>query len=190
MLEFFYNVDISILFFFNKTLSNPVFDKFFVTITDVKSWLLVYIIFWFLMFFKGDKKSKLVAVMIILLIIVSDQISSNLIKSLVSRIRPCHIHQDLNLLLSCKNSFSFPSSHAVNNFAAATYLSFFFNKYKNLFITTAILVSISRVYLGLHYPSDIIAGAMLGALIGYLFYIVTSKIYLLFFKDRSDENKT
>jgi len=190
MLEFFYIIDVSLLYFFNKTLSNPAFDKFFVLITDVKSWLLVYIIFWSLMFFKGDKKNKVAAVMILLLIVFSDQISSQIIKNLFARIRPCHIYQDLNLLLSCKNSFSFPSSHAVNNFAAATYLSFFFKKYKKIFFITAVLIAISRVYLGLHYPSDIIAGALIGALLGYLFYILTLKINLLFFKESNNENKT
>jgi len=189
MLDFFYNIDVSILFFFNQTLSNPLFDKFFVFITNVKNWYLVYIIFWSLMFFKGGKKSKLTAVMLILLILASDQISSHLLKNLISRVRPCHVHQELNLLTGCLNSFSFPSSHALNNFAAATFLSLFFNKYKYIFVSAAVLISISRVYLGLHYPSDIIGGAALGFLLGYLFYILTVKINLLFFKESYYENK-
>lgn len=188
MLEFFQNIDTSILYFFNKSISNLVFDKFFVFITNVKNWYLVYIIFWFLMIIKGDKKTRTVAVAMLFLIAASDQFSSQLLKHLFSRVRPCHTFNDLNLLMGCKNSFSFPSSHAVNNFAAAFFLSSFFPMYKKTFYLIAILIAISRVYVGLHYPSDIIAGAVFGILLGYLFYILTTKIYLLLFKEKMNEN--
>lgn len=188
MLEFFQNIDISLLYFLNKSLSNPVFDKFFVFITNVKNWYLVYIIFWFIMIIKGNKKIRTAAVMILFLIAVSDQFSSQLLKHLVSRLRPCHIFSDLNLLMGCKNSFSFPSSHAVNNFAAAFFLSSFFLKYKRVLYLIAVLIAVSRVYVGVHYPSDVIAGAVFGVFIGYLFYILTMKIYLLLFKEQKNED--
>lgn len=188
MLDFFQNIDVSLLYFVNKSISNGIFDKFFLFITNVKHWYLVYIIFWLMMIIKGNRKKRILAISIVLLIIFSDQLSSHLIKNLVARVRPCHIFNDLNLLTSCKNSFSFPSSHSVNNFAAAYFLSSFFPNYRKVFYMISISIAVSRVYVGVHYPSDVIAGAIIGILIGYLFYIVTKRFYLLLFKENINEN--
>jgi undecaprenyl-diphosphatase len=78
--------------------------------------------------------------------------------------------------LGCTGSYSFPSNHAVNNFAAATFFSSLYPRYKSVLFITASLVALSRVYLGLHYPSDIIAGAALGIIFGYIFGLLVLKI--------------
>ena len=69
---------------------------------------------------------------------------------------------DVRVLEECGNSFSFPSGHAAKAFLAATILSGFFVRRKKLFFTLAALVAFSRIYLGVHYPSDVLAGFALG----------------------------
>ncbi len=176
MTDFLYSIDLSLFYFFNHTIANPVFDKFFVFITDVTHWYIAYIILWFIVFFKGGKIGKLAAIGAIFLIIVSDQLSSSLLKNLFDRIRPCKQLADVRLIVNCSGSFSMPSSHAFNNFAIAVYFSKLFPKFKWILITVATLVAISRPYIGVHYPSDIFVGAIIGGLVGYLFSILV--IYL------------
>lgn len=88
---------------------------------------------------------------------------------MVGRIRPCHTLPDIRLLVPCGGGKSFPSSHAVNNFAFAILLGSFFKEYKFHFIILASLVAFSRVYVGVHYPSDVIFGSILGCIIGFVF---------------------
>lgn len=71
--------------------------------------------------------------------------------------------------LGCTGSYSFPSNHALNNFAAAIFFYRLFPNLKWVLFISAALISISRVYLGLHYPSDIFGGAVIGLAFGYLF---------------------
>ena len=111
----------------SRILSN-FFDKFFPFITEVDSWILVYIVgFWYL-FFKSGKIGKLTAFTLIITIIVSDQLSSTFLKEWFGRIRPCHVLDNVRLLVDCGGGKSFPSSHAVNNFAAAFVITYFFKK--------------------------------------------------------------
>lgn len=173
MSDFFYQIDLSIFYFINHSLSNPLFDKFFVFITDVKNWFITYLVLYLILIIKGGKRGRISALILIFLIAASDQLSSVFLKNLFGRIRPCNVLNDVNLLVGCTNSFSFPSSHAVNNFAAAVFFSKLFPKYKWILLVVASLVAFSRPYVGVHYPSDILGGAIIGSLLGILFsYLV------------------
>lgn len=136
-------------------------------ITSNNNWFAVYIIGLSLLAWKGGKKGIIIVIGILLMVIISDQISSHLIKELVGRIRPCSSLQNVRLLVDCGAGKSFPSSHSVNNFAAAMYLGFFFKKYKKIFFVIASLIAFSRVYVGVHFPFDIIGGAIIGSAIAY-----------------------
>jgi len=176
MIDFFYTLDKELFYFINHTLSNPIFDKIFPYLTDVKHWYLVYIIFWLILIIKGGRLGRITAMMSLFLITASDQISSFLLKDWIARIRPCNVLPEVNILVFCSGSYSMPSSHAVNNFAAAVFLSKLFPKYKIPFYTIAVLMAFSRPYVGVHYPADIIVGAVVGAVIGYIFAILTLRI--------------
>ena len=176
MIDVLYQLDVSILHFLNQTISNPIFDKFFIFITDVKNWYLTYLVLFLILIFKGGRIGRLSAVFMLVLIVTSDQFSSHFLKNLFERLRPCNVLPDVRTLIGCSGTFSFPSSHAVNNFAAATFFAVIFPKYKWILFVSAFLVAISRPYLGLHYPSDTLGGAIIGILLGYLFALLVLKV--------------
>jgi len=171
MLDFFYTLDKAIFYFCNRALSNPIFDKIMPPLTNWnQSWIGLGIACGFLLLLItwGGKKGRIVVALLIPLIIASDQLSSNLIKTLVARPRPCHIInglpvlENIHLLVSCGGGYSFPSSHAANNFAFATLLSFYYRRYSWISFLYAGIMAFSRVSVGVHYPSDVIGGALVG----------------------------
>ncbi|MBI5970733.1 MAG: phosphatase PAP2 family protein [Deltaproteobacteria bacterium] len=87
----------------------------------------------------------------------------NVLKHLIMRARPCAALSDVRMLVGCTNSFSLPSGHATNIFAAMVFLSLRYKKFTPLFLSFAFLVAFSRVYVGVHYPFDVAAGGALGA---------------------------
>lgn len=186
MIDLLYSIDLSLFYFLNVTISNPLFDKFFPFITNVKHWYIAYIILWSILLIKGGKRGKIASFMIIFLIIASDQLSSSFLKNLFERIRPCNVLEDINILVHCSKSFSFPSSHAVNNFAVAFFFYKLFPKLKWTLFIIAALVAISRPYVGVHYPFDILAGALIGMAVGYVFAELTLKLTNLLFKDKTN----
>ena len=168
-MDFLYSFDLAIFYFINHSLSTGFLDKFFSTITDVNKWYIAYIILAGIAFIKGGIRGKILVIGLILLIIVTDQTGFRILKELFERVRPCRAISDAITPLGCAGGYSFPSNHALNNFAAATFISRLFPNYKWVVFIVAALIALSRVYLGVHYPSDIFGGALLGVAFGYLF---------------------
>lgn len=114
---------------------------------------------------------------IALVIILSDQISVNFFKEIFLRLRPCHNPEISNLVHTvdgCGGQYGFVSSHASNTFALAVFLGLIFKKHLSyllhIMLVWAAIVSYSRIYVGVHYPADILCGALLGVLIAYVFW--------------------
>lgn len=154
----------------------PYFDTFMWLMSRAWAYVLVALCFLYLSYRQGWKQMLLILVALALTIALADQISSGVIKPLVQRLRPTH-NEEIGSLLHILNSYrgglyGFVSSHAANSFGAAVLLALLF---RNRGLTTALIVwasivSYSRMYMGVHYPGDIICGAAVGALSAYLFY--------------------
>lgn len=175
MTDILYSIDLTLFYFFNHTISTGFLDKFFSIITNVNNWYIAYIILLGILVTKGGRQGRIAAVAVILMIIITDQLQHKIIKEIFQRIRPCNALSDVLTPLGCTGSFSFPSNHATNNFAVAALFYRLYPKLKYPLFISASLIAISRVYLGLHYPSDIIAGALIGSGVGCLFSLAVFK---------------
>ncbi|MCP4632380.1 MAG: phosphatase PAP2 family protein [candidate division Zixibacteria bacterium] len=166
MLDFIVGIDKQIFVFINQTISNNVMDLVMPIITNKHYfiWPLVAVCLGVILLWK--RRGLMIVVWGAILITISDQLSSTVIKALVDRPRPCHELDYYFLLINCGSGASFPSSHAVNVFAAATYFGERFLHRRREFFAVASMVALSRVYCGVHYPFDIIFGAALGIGLG------------------------
>ena len=143
-MEVFYSLDLTIFYFLNHTISTGFLDKFFSIITNVNNWYIAYLILLGILFFKAGRTGKIAVIGIIILITVTDQIGYKLLKEFFERARPCNVLSDVLTPLGCTGSYSFPSNHAINNFAAAAFFSKLFPKYK-IILFVVLLVGILLV---------------------------------------------
>jgi len=162
------------LFLFLNKLNSPFFDKIMWIISAKLTWLPLYALMLIALIYSKHKKAFFYIIGAAICVALADQASVHLFKNVFLRLRPSH-ESDLADLIHLVNNYKggtygFVSSHAANSFAIAIYTAFIFNIkwYSYAIIFWAILVSYSRIYLGVHYPGDIIAGALLGSLIGFL----------------------
>lgn len=160
-------LDQQLFLLFNRDLAFSFGDQFFPAITDLhKTWPFKFVFVPFLLFlFVRSRKWDGVVIFFgfALTLGLADHIGSRL-KHLFGRPRPFEVIDAIQR--SPAGGFSFPSNHAVSMFAMAFFMSYFFPKLRWLFFTIAILVSYSRIYNGVHYPSDIIFGFVIGTLFG------------------------
>lgn len=173
MLEFLDTLDTSLFFIINRDLQNALFDGFMPFITNKEHWYPVFLVIIVGLLWKGGKKGRIVVGLLIPVIVLSDQISASLIKPFFDRMRPCEAMQELemvNMLIGLKTSPSFPSSHAANSFAAATFFAHYYPRFRWIYFAIAVVIAYSRVYVGVHYPFDVLVGALLGVCCAFLVY--------------------
>ena len=159
--------DITLFRLINGQGPNYFLDWFMPFMTDLKNfwYVLPVLVVWVLV---REKKAGIVFLVFIgLTLAITDPFSSRLLKDWLGRVRPCHVLEEVRLLTDCNTSYSFPSSHAVNIFAAAFFLSQPLKKLSPLFFGIAGIVGYSRIYIGIHYPLDVIGGAAIGLLIAW-----------------------
>lgn len=169
MNEFLVNLDRNVFYFCNQGLRNWFFDAILPFLTDINKKpiaLVIVGILWVLLLAKGGRHGRIAALLLIPAIVLSDQLNSSYLKFIIDRPRPCDELANVHLLVSCGSGYSFPSSHAVNNFAGAIVLSYLLPRWTWAFFSYASIIAFSRVYVGVHYPSDIVAGAIIGTAIG------------------------
>ena len=154
-------------------------DGFMKVFTSTVVWLLVALVLLLVILKNNSPRIALLAVLgVALTIVASDQISSHLIKPLVGRLRPCNDPEIMHLIDTFNGyrsgGYSFVSSHACNSFAIFAFVSLLIRNKALSFslLAWACINSYSRIYLGVHFPGDILCGAALGSLVGCLTYLI------------------
>ena len=167
---------------FLNNLGNSTFDPFWILVSEKWFWIPLYVIFLYFLYKNFNKKSLFYILLFVALgITASDQIA-NIFKFGFERLRPCHDPSLEGLLreVKCGGKFGFYSAHSSNSFFVATYLTILLGKKIKqlpyfLFVWAAI-VAYSRVYLGMHFPGDIIIGAIMGILLALFFGTLAKKV--------------
>ena len=179
------------LFLYLNNLGTSKFDIFWISLSKIEANILMYL-FLFLLFFYNQKiRPKLIYIfyfffVITLMIIITDQ-GANIFKDSFQRLRPCYnesIIDSLRLVKeNCGGKYGFFSAHASNSFSLAIFFGLLFiNRIRYIIMITIVyasLISYSRIYLGVHYPIDIIFGSFFGIFVGFVMY---SFVYLKFLK--------
>lgn len=176
MLDWILQWDYALFYYINQRWISALADLVFPFLREPLFWTPLYVSIFAYVWLNKGKSRYLWLVYWALLIVLCDGISSHIIKNLIFRPRPCidPIWQDkLRLLVNyCSHRSSFTSSHAVNHFGMASFFALSLYKYWGrwvyLFFLWAFLVAYAQVYVGLHYPLDILSGGLIGGLIGIL----------------------
>lgn len=190
--DYILNIDEQLLLFVNN-LHSPPGDIMMHLFSGNLFWLPLYIfLIYFLIKRIGVVKGIIGLVLLTLLIASVDQIGASVLRPIFCRLRPSSPLNPISQVLHFVNDarggdYGFPSCHAANTFAVATFLTCTLksSRMRSLLFSWAVLVSVSRIYLGFHYPTDILAGAFLGITMGLTFSYIFSLISLFLSKSLS-----
>lgn len=171
MLHLFESTDIQILFYIQEHHRNLFFDKFMPLVTKLGN----VGIFWIVLacILMVIKKYRKIGIMMFISIFLCALTGNIILKPLVRRIRPFDLVNFTQLLISAPKDFSFPSGHTMASFASAAVLFSQNKKWGICAFILAFIIGYSRLYLFVHYPSDVVIGAVIGCILG----IVSVKLY-------------
>ncbi|RKE98027.1 phosphatase PAP2 family protein [Ichthyenterobacterium magnum] len=166
------------LFVYLNNLGSQTWDGLWLIITNKLTFAPLYALLLFLIYKKlGLKQLLIIIVIVVLMITFTDQITNLFKKVLVKRLRPCQdgeIQETIRLVANYCGRYGFFSGHSSNSMAAAVFGGLLLKSYyKNLIFILlfwSVIVAYSRIYVGVHYPLDIVCGMTFGALSGFMFY--------------------
>ncbi|RXP47066.1 phosphatase PAP2 family protein [Lutibacter sp. HS1-25] len=194
MLDILIQKDIELLIFLNN-LGTTQWDGFWLFITNKFSAIPLYLLLLYFSYkYYGFKKTMVVLVFVALLITVTDQ-TSNLFKYGFKRLRPCHDDTIAHLVrlvkATCGGRFSYFSAHAANSMAIAIFFGMLFKKQLKyllpILIFWSLLVSYSRIYIGVHFPLDVLTGIFIGGFYGFLCCFLLKQVFKKYFETISDK---
>jgi membrane-associated phospholipid phosphatase len=160
----------------NTVCTHPFLDAVYPWFREGNTWMPLYLFIIVLALVNFKQKAFAFILFAVLTVVLTDQLSSSLIKPFFERPRPCRdpylMNQIRMLLNGCSGGYSFTSSHATNHFGFAIYIMFtlsnIIGKWKYAFLIWAAAIAYGQVYVGVHYPLDIFFGALLGGFIGFV----------------------
>jgi len=158
-------MDTALFLLINRGFHHPILDSAMVFITD---WSYLLLIALLIPLFVSDRRRGLFLFLTAALGFFAADGIGGLLKHIIERPRPCQVLPEARLVVSCLHSFSFPSGHAATSFAAASLIGFYYRNAAVPAFIIAVLVAFSRVYVGVHYPSDVLGGAVLGGAVAGL----------------------
>ena len=163
--------DSSILLYIKDNMHGPIMDKVMVISTNIGDGGMIWLIIVALLMI--NKKYRKIGFMALAALILSTILGEGILKHVVRRIRPSADIPAVNLLIAKPLSYSFPSGHTASSFAVAGVLAKYFKDYALEFFSLASLIAFSRLYLYVHYPTDVLSGIVLG--------LICSGIIIYFF---------
>ncbi|MFI5294073.1 MAG: glycosyltransferase family 39 protein [Thermodesulfovibrionales bacterium] len=153
-------IDTSLFLLINKNLRNGLFDVVMPFVSNNSKVIFLPLLLWIVV---RERSKALSYVVISVLAVAFADAGGGVLKNLIARVRPCNALEGVNLLVGCGKSFSMPSNHASNAFAfAMAFWSLRRDVVTSFFVFVAAVIGISRVYVGVHYPFDVVAGTALG----------------------------
>ncbi|MFL0194919.1 phosphatase PAP2 family protein [Clostridium sp. WILCCON 0269] len=163
-------IDNYILFIIKNHIQNKYLDRIMSTATKAGDLGLIWIVIAF--FLLLSEHYRIIGGMVIFTLIISTIMGEGILKHIVRRARPCNGGYNGLLLISKPVSYSFPSGHTLSSFASASVLSMYFRQYSFIFFIIAFIIALSRIYLYVHYPTDVIGGIVFGLLCSKLIFII------------------
>ena len=176
MIEFFTRVDLSILLWVQDNLRSEYTTTFMYHITSIGSVILALIALYFII--KGSRSGKIAGVAVLASCVLEVIVVNGILKNLIARPRPFVTYDEVIPLANILSEHSFPSGHTALVFSMAFVIYKLFPKiFGNVAIVIACLVGFSRVYLGVHYPSDVLAGIVVGYVVSEIIELISRKFY-------------
>ncbi len=195
MLERLNQYDHAFFGFIQRNCRSEFWDAFFVACRDKHTWVPLYVFLLASLFFKYGKRAWIIFIFSLILITLTDQINSSFVKSIFKRERPCrevYFHESYTPAISCSGGYSFPSSHATNHMGLAVFFVLIFGSGypRYLLLFWAILVGYAQVYVGVHFPFDVLFGFLEGSLLGLLCFLIMQRFFLPSFSKHNVEQNT
>jgi undecaprenyl-diphosphatase len=167
------------LFVYLNDMQSPFWDTIMVFASDKYVWVPFYLALVGYVIWRYKKQSLPMLLLAVLTIALADSITSGIFKPYFARLRPCHdttLSEVINIVAGCGGKFGFMSSHAANAFGFAVFFNLILSDryavFKTILVVWAVVVSYSRVYLGVHFPGDVIGGAIVGSFAAYICYLI------------------